>query len=68
MGDMSGWHVAFAVLWVVLVAPPIAKILSRTGFGKWWTVVAFIAPLNLVALWVFAFCKWPAMASPEYAT
>jgi hypothetical protein len=65
MGDMSGWHLAFAVLWVVLVAPPIAKILSRTGFSKWWTVVAFIAPLNLVTMWVFAFCKWPAMASTE---
>ena len=62
MGDSSIWHwlvvlvvgVAFAI-----VAYPAARILKRMGFSRWWTLVAFIPYLNVAALWVLAFVRWP---------
>ncbi len=40
---------------------PVAMVLRRVGFSGWWSVLAVIAPLNLVALWVFALVDWPRL-------
>jgi hypothetical protein len=45
----------------MLLAVPIASILHRAGRSRWWTLIAFIPLINLIALWVFAFSRWPAV-------
>jgi len=53
-------HWLILLVWIAAVAFPIAKILRRTGNSAWWTLLAFIPLVYLVALWVFAFARWPA--------
>jgi hypothetical protein len=36
-------------------------VLRRVGFSGWWSVVAVIAPINLIALWIFALIDWPRL-------
>jgi uncharacterized membrane protein YraQ (UPF0718 family) len=45
----------------VLNAIPISKILGRVGLNKWWTIAFLVPFLNIVALWIFAHARWPAI-------
>ena len=60
MDGFGLWEFLVAIFWVVAVAVPIVKILQRTGHSPWWTIIAFIPMLNLLALWIFAYTRWPA--------
>lgn len=63
MGMMNGFGSGFMLLvYLVLIVIPMAKIVGRTGYNRWWTVLAFIPLVNLIALWFFAFSQWPALA------
>jgi hypothetical protein len=61
------WHWVMAIvmplLMIVLVGVPVANILHRAGRSRWWTMLVFIPLLNLIGLWVFAFTRWPKVAS-----
>jgi hypothetical protein len=46
----------------VLVVYPVGRILGRIGFSPFWSIMAFIPVLNLVALWVLALVDWPKRA------
>jgi hypothetical protein len=61
----SIWHWLIIALWVGILVPPIAKILHRAGYSRWWAVVALLPLLNLIGLWVFAFSKWPVTAKDK---
>lgn len=45
------------LLWV----PPVVRIIQKAGFSPLWTLLALIPVVNLVALWVFAFARWPSL-------
>jgi hypothetical protein len=60
MGSLSIWHWTIVILVLVLYGVPIAKILGRAGRSKWWTIIFFVPVLNIIALWVFAYGRWPA--------
>lgn len=64
-GSMSLWHWIFFILSVVIFGVPIAKILTRAGWSRWWTIVFFVPLLNLIILWVFAFGRWPTVDAPS---
>jgi hypothetical protein len=49
------------LLAIILVGVPVANVLHRAGRSRWWTVLAFVPGLNLIALWVFAFTRWPSL-------
>ena len=49
------------LLAIILVGVPVANVLHRAGRSRWWTVLAFVPGLNLIALWVFAFSRWPSL-------
>jgi hypothetical protein len=49
------------LLVIIMVAIPVANVLRRTGRSRWWTALGFVPGLNLIALWVFAFSRWPAL-------
>jgi hypothetical protein len=55
------WHWTILGTIVVLNAIPISKILGRVGLSKWWTIAFLIPFVNLVALWIFANARWPAL-------
>lgn len=62
MGDYSIWHwLIIFIIYLVVIFIPIAKILRKSGYSRTWGILAFIPIVNLIALWVFAFAKWPAL-------
>ncbi len=59
---MAGVGVAHWVIFAAMVALilyPIGKILGRIGLSPFWSVVALIPVVNVVALLVLAFTDWP---------
>ena len=59
MGSISIWHWIIVVGYIVIVAVPTARILAKAGFSPWWTALAFVPLINVIAYWVFAFVRWP---------
>jgi uncharacterized membrane protein YhaH (DUF805 family) len=51
------WVVAFIVFLIVVI--PTVKILRKAGYSGWWVLLWFIPVVNAIALWVFAFARWP---------
>jgi len=45
--------------YVLAILIPFGQLLRRTGFNRWWLLLAFLPVINIVALWVFAYVKWP---------
>jgi hypothetical protein len=61
MGGLSWVHWAIIILILAAFVPPAVKILHRMGFSGWWVLIGVISPLNIIALWVLAYAKWPAL-------
>lgn len=59
MGSFSIWHWVIILLILAIFGIPVAKIITKAGFSRWWTIAFFIPTVNIVALWVFAFVRWP---------
>jgi hypothetical protein len=55
------WQWIILVVILVLNAIPISKILGRVGLNKWWTIAFLIPFVNIVALWILAHARWPAI-------
>jgi uncharacterized membrane protein YhaH (DUF805 family) len=52
------------VLAPLLLAVPlwmIGRVLKRAGYSPWWALLVLVPLVNLVALWVFAYVRWPAI-------
>lgn len=59
---MNGFNMAIPLLaYLVLIGLPAAMILKKAGYNRAWVILAFIPLVNLIALWIFAFSKWPAL-------
>lgn len=59
---MDGAGMLFSIIVsLVLIGIPAAIILGKAGYSKLWVIVAIIPMVNVIALWVFAFAKWPAL-------
>lgn len=59
---MAGFGVTHWVIFAAMIAVilyPIGKILDRIGLSPFWSIVALIPVVNIVALWVLAFIDWP---------
>lgn len=61
MGAFSILHWLIVVLILCIPAWLFARISSKAGFSGWWAIFGVIPVVNLVALWVFAFCDWPKL-------
>jgi len=60
MGELSPIHWLIVLMLVSLLIPG-QQILMRAGRSRWWVFLAFVPLLNFVGLWLFAFCRWPAV-------
>lgn len=63
MGAVSIWHWLILLAYAFLVCFPIARILRRLGLAGWWALLAIVPLVNLLALWIFAFARWPRDAA-----
>ena len=61
MGSLSIWHLLIYIFFIVVLGIPIARILTRIGYSKWWTIVYFIPFVNIVGIWILAYSRWPAV-------
>ena len=74
MGQASTtpWLIVLAVLTMLLIGIgyPVFRILGRMGLPRWWTLLALIPYVNIVALWLVALVRWPRLddASASRAT
>jgi hypothetical protein len=50
--------VMFAIF-AALAVIPFWKLWSRTGHSGFWGLLAIIPLVNVIALWILAFKKWP---------
>lgn len=60
---MSGYGLVHWIVFAVAVAVllyPIGRILGRIGLSPFWSILAVVPLVNLIALWVLAFSEWPA--------
>jgi hypothetical protein len=63
---MGMGFVAIALLvWLVIIIIPFGKLLKRTGHNSTWSICFVIPLVNLVALYVFAFKRWPIDKDPN---
>ncbi|HSM19971.1 MAG TPA: hypothetical protein VK844_06350 [Hyphomicrobiales bacterium] len=58
-GYGGGFGFFWAIIYILVLVIPIARILGRIGFNQWWAAVAVIPVVNLVFLWVLAYADWP---------
>jgi hypothetical protein len=49
----------FALVWLAIILVPFGKLLKRTGHSAAWCLAFIIPFVNLIALWIFAFKRWP---------
>lgn len=59
MGAIGIYQILLVAIFAFVNIFPVWKILSRLGLSGWWSLVAFIPVVNLIALWVLAFIRWP---------
>jgi len=60
MGSLSIWHWLVVLLFFGLVPlVPAWRILARAGCAGAWALPIFVPVVNVVALWIFAFSRWP---------
>jgi hypothetical protein len=53
----AGWGIGHWLMFAVMAAAilyPIGLILKRLGFSPFWSVLALVPGVNLIALWILA--------------
>jgi hypothetical protein len=58
-----GQWIGLAVFCVASLVPA-ARILRRAGLSLWWSIFLVIPLVNVMALWMFAYSRWPAVDRP----
>jgi ABC-type Fe3+ transport system permease subunit len=61
MQSISIWQGLIVIFFIVALGIPIARILTRIGYSKWWTIVYFIPFVNIIGIWILAYSRWPAV-------
>ena len=56
----------FGILEIIIISPilillvlPFWKIFSKAGFSGWWSLSIFLPIINILAIYILAFSKWP---------
>ena len=58
-----------AAMLVALIATlvPCWLVCRRAGYAGWWGLLILVPGLNAIAIWVFAFKRWPRTSASEKA-
>ncbi len=54
------WLSVIALLALGTVAAVAGAVVHKAGFSRWYGVLILVPVVNIIALYVFAFIKWPA--------
>ena len=46
---------------LALLTIPLWRIMQPAGFSPWLSLLALVPVVNVIALWLFAFGRWPAV-------
>ena len=65
MNTFLGSPLVMMVIIMVIFLYPVARIIKRTGHSGWWALLMFVPLVNFIALWVFAFTRWPALGNTQ---
>lgn len=44
---------------------PFGQLLRRAGPSRWWLLLAFLPVINVIALRIFAYVRWPSDGSRD---
>jgi lipopolysaccharide export LptBFGC system permease protein LptF len=53
------FHGSGMLVLLIFVIVPIWKIVSKAGYSGAWSLLSVVPVVNLVALWIFAWSRWP---------
>ena len=56
----SIWQLIIILFFVALVVLVYGPVIKKAGFSRWWSLILVLPLVNLIAIWVFAFVKWPS--------
>jgi uncharacterized membrane protein YhaH (DUF805 family) len=59
MDTYSFWHGTSLILFWIILLVPLWRIVRKAGYSGAWALVSLIPLVNIIALWIFAFSKWP---------
>jgi hypothetical protein len=59
MSEHYYWPWGGIVLFGLVFVLPCWQIVRKAGFSGAWALLAFVPLVNVIALWVFAFSRWP---------
>jgi len=59
MGSFTIWHWMVLLLYVGIFVVPCWRIVSKAGYSGAWALLSLVPLINIIALWVFAFSRWP---------
>jgi uncharacterized membrane protein YhaH (DUF805 family) len=62
MGSLSIWHWLIVLLFFIFPIVPAWKIVAKAGHSGAWALLCFVPVINVIAIWVFAFKRWPALS------
>ena len=46
----------------------VGNILAKAGFSRWWFLILLVPLVNIIAIWIFAFKKWPNIDNSDRAS
>lgn len=65
MGTFSIIHwLIFAIVFIAWMVPAW-RITSKAGFSGAWSLILLVPMVGFVAIWAFAFMKWPIETQAE---
>jgi uncharacterized membrane protein YhaH (DUF805 family) len=59
MGATGPWQAAVVLAYGLIFIVPVWRILRRIGISGWWSLLALVPVVNVIALWALAFIRWP---------
>lgn len=62
-GGISIVHWLIVIVWLIAPMFPISMILKKAGHSPWWALLYIVPLANLIALFAFAYGRWPRDAN-----
>lgn len=65
MSSFSIYHWIVLALVLYILYALFARIVEKAGFPRRYALAALVPLVNIVALWLFAFWKWPVKVANQ---
>ena len=65
MESFSIWHWLALLVYLGIVMVPCWRVVGKAGYAGAWSLLVLVPLVNIIALWVFAFSRWPREKSAQ---